>query len=259
METEVHVYALAIAASVLLSFFPFLIVMVSLFRYVFHWSAAVDAIYLALQDYFPGELGAFVKRNLEATVISRGPAQITSIFLLLFAANGIFEPLEVALNRVWRVKKNRSYWKNQIVSLGLIFACGGLALMSFVVTALNKVYLVRMLGGASRIPVWSGWVFFKLAALPLSILALFFIYWLLPNRKIRPVRVAAVSILVGLGLEFIKYVNLLIWPLLYEKLTNEYGPFKFSVTILLSSFVAAIVVLAGAHWAAGHEATSEVS
>jgi membrane protein len=40
MCTEVHVYALAISASVLLSFFPFLIVMISLCRYGFHWHAA---------------------------------------------------------------------------------------------------------------------------------------------------------------------------------------------------------------------------
>ena len=39
-QTEVHVYALAIAASVLLSFFPFLIVMMTLLRDVLHFRAA---------------------------------------------------------------------------------------------------------------------------------------------------------------------------------------------------------------------------
>ena len=62
--TEVHVYALAISASVLLSFFPFLNVMLSLCRNVLHSRATEDAIYLALNDYFPGELASFLKRNL---------------------------------------------------------------------------------------------------------------------------------------------------------------------------------------------------
>jgi len=62
-------------------------------------------------------------------VASRGPFQLVSILLLLFTANGIFEPLEVALNRAWNTV-NRSYLKNQIVSLGLIFACGTLAMIS---------------------------------------------------------------------------------------------------------------------------------
>ena len=52
-QTEVHVYALSIGASVLLSFFPFLIVMLTLVRDVFHFPAAERALILALGDYFP--------------------------------------------------------------------------------------------------------------------------------------------------------------------------------------------------------------
>ena len=60
-----------------------------------------------------------------------------------------------------------------------------------------------------------GWLlFFKLAAVPISILALFFIYWLLPNRQIAWRRVVPVAILVGLALEVLKYLNLVTWPLL---------------------------------------------
>src|SRR5665213_4277789 len=49
-QTEVHVYALSIGASVLLSFFPFLIVMLTLIRDVFHFPAAERALILALGD-----------------------------------------------------------------------------------------------------------------------------------------------------------------------------------------------------------------
>src|SRR5215471_12002743 len=115
METEAHVYALAVAASVLLSFFPFCNVMLSFCRNVLHWRAAEDAIYLALNDYFPGELAEFVRRNLAL----RGDLRIGSMVLLLFTANGIFVPLEVALNRAWGVVENRSYVRNQVLALGM--------------------------------------------------------------------------------------------------------------------------------------------
>jgi len=250
MRTEVHVHALAVSASVLLSFFPFLIVMISLCKYGFRWPAAVNAIFIALNDYFPGELGVFLKRNLLAVVESRGPMQITSILLLLITANGIFEPMEVALNGVWGVKQNRTYFKNQLLSLGLIFLCGGLALLSFMLTALNQTYLGNFLGLTSTLPLWISQAFFKLAAIPISILALFLIYWLLPNRRVPPLRVAPVAILVGLGIELLKYINLLVWPLLKDKLQKEYGPFYISVTIVLFSFISSMIVLAGAEWAA---------
>jgi membrane protein len=255
MQTEAHVYALAIAASVLLSFYPFVIVMLSFCRNVLHWPAAEAAIYLALNDFLPGDVGEFVRRNLP----SRGALQITSMILLLFTANGVFEPLEVALNRTWGAARNRPYWKNQLVALGLIFACGGLALASFLLTALNTGWIRDWSGSHAAIQTWINMLFFKIAALPISILALFLVYWLLPNRKINPARVAPVAILVGLILEALKYANLVVFPLLRNKLGREYGVFQHSVAILLWSFVASLVVLAGAEWSARRDSHDPLS
>jgi membrane protein len=253
METEAHVYALAIAASVLLAFFPFLIVMVSFCRDVLHSPAAVQAIDLALGDFFSGEPGKFIVQNLRAYWYSvGGKMHITSMFLLLFTANGIFEPLEVALNRAWGVTENRSYLRNQLVSLGLIFACGGLALLSLMLTALDGGWIAQWSGGHASVLSFLKLVFFKLAALPVSILALFLVYWVLPNRPIEPARVAPVAIWVGLALEGLKYLNMLIAPALQAKFHHEYFIFEHSVTILLWSFLAALIVLAGAHWTARH-------
>jgi len=252
METEAHVYALAVAASVLLAFFPFFLVMVALCRDVLHWRAAEQAIYLALHDFFAGEQGDFLVRNL-SSYWNHPWAKVgfTSMFLLLFTANGIFEPLEVALNRAWGVTVNRPYWKNQLISLGLVFVCGALAIVSLMLTALNRQWLGEW-EAHSGLLVWIDLALFKIAALPVSILALFLVYWLLPNRKIEAARVAPVAMWVGLALEGLKYVNLIVANALGRKLEREYYVFQHSVTIVLWSFAATLVVLAGAHWTARH-------
>ncbi len=191
METEVHVYGFSIAANVLLSFFPFLIVMISVCHKLLGWKTAGDAINLAIRDYFPDQLGVFISSGLPHKTL-----QFASVFLLLFTANGVFEPLEVALNRAWGIAKNRSFVRNQMVSLCLIFACGTLALVSSLLTGIG----MRQLGGDP----FSGFitmVFFKTAAVPMSILMLFLIYWLLPNAKISPRFVLPPAIFVGLALE----------------------------------------------------------
>jgi membrane protein len=244
METEAHVYALAIAASVLLSFYPFLTVMLSFCRNILHWPAAVQAIYVALDDYFPGDLGVFVRHNPP-----RQSIQVGSMLLMLLTANGVFEPLEVALNRAWRAPGNRPYWRNQLVALGMIFACGSLALLSLMFTALNRKWLGDW-AGAHQGAVWLNLIVFKVAAVPLSILALFLVYWILPNCRIDPRRVAPAAILVGLILEALKYLNLLLWRLMQNKISAEYGVFQHSATILLWSFTASMIVLAGAEWGA---------
>jgi uncharacterized BrkB/YihY/UPF0761 family membrane protein len=181
------------------------------------------------------------------------------MFLLLFTANGIFEPLEVALNRAWGVTENRSYVRNQVVSLGLIFLCGGLALLSLAMTAMNSRWITGAFGARSNLAMIANLAIFKLAALPVSILALFLIYWLLPNRKVEPRRIVPVAIVVGVALELLKYVNLLVWPFLQQKLSREYSVFQHSVTILIWAFIVAMIVLAGAHWTARQDQPDPLS
>ncbi len=92
--------------------------------------------------------------------------------------------------------------------------------------------------------------FFKLAAIPITILMLFLVYWKLPNAKVSWRLILPRAVLIGLLLELLKWVNLGIWPWLWEKFSREFGVFKNSVTILTWSFIAGLVVLAGADWSA---------
>lgn len=250
METEVHVYGFSIAANVLLSFFPFLIVMVSLFQ-ALQWKEAADAVYMALGYYFPDEVGAFLSRNLRASIQQRGPVRVGSILLLMFVANGIFEPMEVALNRIWGVTRNRSFLRNQMLSMAMIFLCGSLAMLSIVLATANLKWVHSLgipLSGVSSYVI-AEWAM-KAAALPVTALLLFFVYWLLPNRRVPARLMVLPAVWVALALEAAKYLNLLIWPFLRVKLQYEYGPFINSAAIVLWSFLAALIVLAGAEWAA---------
>ena len=249
MEVEVHVFGFSIAANVLLSFFPFLIVMVSLFR-SFGLTSAEDAIFYSLGDFFSDDLVKHVKMSLSWVVPKKVTFRFWPIFLLLFTANGVFEPLEVALNKVWGVKKNRSFLKNQVVSLGLIFACGSLALLSVSLTHMNREFMRGAAGDGIAVQ-WMTLALFKMLALPVSICSIFLIYWLLPNRRIHPLQVLPESIVVGLVLEVFKYLNLQFWPVLRHKLILEYSTsFHYSAAIILYSFLASMIILAGGAWAA---------
>ena len=252
VQTEAHVYALAISASVMLAFFPFLTVMLSLCRDVLKMPAAKQTISLAVNDLFAGPAGDRIAQLISLDWYIH-KLSWTSMFLLLFTANGIFEPLEVALNRAWGVTENRSYLKNQAISLGLVMACGTLALASLMLTGGSSQLLTGATGWLAVVGTFARKAIFKVAATVVSIFALFLVYWLLPNRKIEPRRVAPVAIVVGLILEGLKYVNLMFTNAIHEKLDREYKLFEYSATILLWSFVAALVVLAGAHWTARQE------
>ena len=51
-------------------------------------------------------------------------------------------------------------------------------------------------------------------------------------------------------LEALKYLNLVLWQFMQTKISAEYGVFQHSATILLWSFIASMIVLAGAEWSA---------
>jgi membrane protein len=250
METEAHVHAMAIAGYVLLSFYPFMLVVIALCRNVLESPDAEMALYVAIRDYFPGETGDFLARNLRVSANLNRNLEWVSVVLLLFTANGVFIPLEVALNRAWGVAVNRSIVMNQLVSVGLIFLCGGLALFSAMLTGAGAAMWKALFGPDAAPPgvLFTG--LFKLASIPITIFVLFLVYWVLPNTKVPARLILPRAVVIGLALEALKWINLLIWPWLYTKLKREYGVFVNSVTILTWSSLAALAVLGGADWSA---------
>jgi hypothetical protein len=74
-----------------------------------------------------------------------------------------------------------------------------------------------------------------------------------PEQDPPPAKIVPAAIAVGFLLELLKYINLWTWPYLRSKLQLEYGPFYYTVTIILWGFVASLTVLAGAQWVAQRE------
>ena len=108
MQTEVHTYAFSVAANAILSFFPFVVLMMTLIRRVFHSRAMYEVVLQLLRDALPAGQ-EFVIRHLNSMVNSRQRVQLVSLVILFITSSGIFLPLEVALNSIWRFGKNRSF------------------------------------------------------------------------------------------------------------------------------------------------------
>jgi YihY family inner membrane protein len=174
--------------------------------------------------------------------------------MLLISSTGVFLPLEVALNRVWGVTKNRSYLMNQLVSQGLAAGIGAIALLSVALTAAQRSVLELVFLGHidnAAFAFVSHWVL-QISAAIASVLLFFLIYWILPNRKL-PVRaVLPTAIVIGLSWELAKmlYVAALPWMDLH----SVYGPFSVSVSLMLWAFITGLLLLAGAHYSASRHA-----
>jgi membrane protein len=248
LRTEVHTFAFSVAANSILSFFPFVVLMMTLIRRVFHSRVMYEVVLQLLRDYLPAGQ-EFVIRNLNSMVDSRQRVQFLSLAILLVTSSGVFLPLEVALNRIWRFEKNRSYLGNQLISLGLAFACGALALLSIALTAVPVGFLEFLLRGyGTGFVRLVGFLMMKIFAIAASIAIFFLIYWLLPNGKVPARAVLPSAIITGLLSEALKYAYILALPWL--NFQEVYGPFALSVSLMFWAFLSGLLLLAGANLSA---------
>ncbi|PYX25731.1 MAG: YihY/virulence factor BrkB family protein [Acidobacteria bacterium] len=248
MRTEVHTFAFSVAANAILSFFPFVLLLMTLIRRVFHSPVMYEVVLQLLRDYLPAGQD-FVIRNLNALVGARHQAQLASLAILLITSTGIFLPLEVALNRIWGFQENRSYLGNQLISLGLAFWCGLLALLSIGMTAGNVALMEFVLHGHGTIIVrMVGFLMMKVFAIAASIAIFFLIYWILPNGKVPARAVLPTAIIMGLLFEALKYGYILALPRL--NFAEVYGPFSLSVSLMFWAFLSGLLLLTGAHLSA---------
>ncbi|HEY3973397.1 MAG TPA: YihY/virulence factor BrkB family protein [Candidatus Sulfotelmatobacter sp.] len=248
MRTDVHTFAFSVAANSILAFFPFVVLLLTLIRRVFHSRVMSDVIIELLRDYLPAGQD-FVIRNLNSMVNSRQRVQAVSLVILLVTSSGVFLPLEVALNRIWRFENNRSYLGNQLISLGLALACGVLALLSIALTAGPVAFMEFLLRGyGTGFVRLIGFLMMKVFAIAASIAIFFLIYWLLPNGKVPARTVLPAAVIMGLLSEALKYAYILALPWL--NFQEVYGPFALSVSMMFWAFLSGLLLLAGANLSA---------
>ena len=248
LRTEVHTFAFSVAANAILSFFPFVLLLLTLIRRVFHSPAMYEVVVQLLRDNLPAGQD-FVIRNLNALVGARQRTQVFSLLILLVTSTGIFLPLEVALNRIWRFPDNRSYLGNQLISVGLAFSCAVLALLSVGLTAGNVGFLKTVTFGHFVFGVrLLRLLTMRTFAIAASIAIFFLIYWLLPNGKVPARAVLPAAMIMGLLSEILKYCYILALPRL--NFQEVYGPFALSVSLMFWAFLSGLLLLTGAYLSA---------
>jgi YihY family inner membrane protein len=251
--TEVHTYAFSVAANVILSLFPFIVLMLTVAQRVFHSKAMVQVLWDLMHSLLPVSQD-FVMRNMTILANPHKGTQVFSVVMLLVTSTGVFLPLEVALNNVWGVKENRNYLANQAVSLGLAAAVGVLVLASVAFSAVQRTVMTWIFFGHVNNVVFNfvaGGVL-RVCALIASILIFFLIYWVLPHRKIPASAVLPTAIAIGVAWEIAKYLYVLALPRL--DFESVYGPFRVTVGLMMWAFLSGLLLLAGAHFSASRYA-----
>lgn len=248
-ETEVHAYAFSIAANTYLSFFPFTLILLAICRRWLHWDNAYLMVIQLLRVHLPTGSESIIY-NLVAVVQGRPRLQLLSVFMLFFTTSGVFLPLEIALNKVWGFHRNRSFLKNQVVSMALAVVSGLLALGFILAITPLQSFLTLSMGWTlpQALVTKSLEAILEIASVPLVISLYFMIYYFLPNGKVPVGRVLPAALATGILTEVGRGIYSLTHPMV--RFREVYGPFGVSVTLLFWAYAGALILLFGAHLSA---------
>lgn len=255
-KTEVHTYAFSVAAQVILSLFPFIVLLLTLAQRVFHSPRMVNVVVEMMSSFLPSNQ-YFIMHNMKFLAMAHTQTRIFSVVMLLVTTTGVFLPLEVALNSVWGVKQNRNYLHNQLVSLALATGVGALAMASIGLSTAQRSVMNFIFFGHTHnfFFTFIGGSFLRICAGIASVGLFFLIYWGLPNRKIPARAVLPTAIIMGVLWELAKYLYILTLP--HLDLRSVYGPFEVSVGLMLWAFLSGLLLLAGAYVSATRQALRE--
>jgi uncharacterized BrkB/YihY/UPF0761 family membrane protein len=234
LSIETHALCGALAFFAMLAFYPLSLLMVSLARDVARSPEAQQVVRLALQTYYPvGQ--EFLIRNLEASSLRfRDQLSVGAALWIFLGGAGVFIPLEMAFNRLWRFVRPRPYWHNQLVGLGLTVALWALA-------------VAVVLGAAAvpppwrRVALWFGMLVAGGAAVLMG-------YRFLPHGHVPLGAALPAAALAAVTGEIVRWVYLFLLPRL--DLQASHGPFHVSVSFLVFVYAEAFVLLGGAFLAA---------
>jgi YihY family inner membrane protein len=244
--TEVHAYAFSIAANVYLSFFPFTLLLLTVCLRWLHWRGAYRVILELLRIHLPVGAESIV-RNLAALAQGRPRLQLISVVMLFFTSSGVFLPLEVALNNVWGIRRNRSFLKNQAMSFFLAVATGLLAFLSILLSTVAQWVLTLTLGWIpSRFVATAiSRGVMEMFSIPVAVSICFVIYFFLPNGRVPGDQVLLAAMTGGVLTEVGKLIYVQTLPLF--RFREVYGPYFISATLLFWAYGAALILLFGAH------------
>lgn len=245
--SEVYIYTSAISFNILISFFPFIVLVGSIFVHVFGWQHGYETVYRLLRAFFPVETGMLF-RSLDT--VTRGPAGqagVVSFALLIFSSSGVFLPIELALNRAYKFKQPRGAIKQYLTYFALVVVCGVVLLAAAALVGAWDTLLAMVFGESlARIYIFNALGI--IVALPFLTLLLFLVYYWAPHGKVEARQIFFTSAATSLLCLLVTFAYRLALPLL--NFESNYGEIFKLMVLVTWVFILSYVLILGANLAA---------
>lgn len=248
-------YASSIAYYALLSLFPCLLILLAVLGTVTSGDEARRLIEALVRRTFPARVD-FVTTSLDGLARSRLEFGVLGGVTTVWASLGVFRALSAAVNSAWRVERQPSYLKHQLIAFAMLVAAGVLLLGALVLTSLTAIVRAAWFPLlVARVPALAGLTVLTSAvyqAMPtlLFILIVGFVFYFVPNTSVALRDVWLGAVLTGLLWRLA--LGGFSWYLRDPARLSVHGSVATVVAFLLWVYVSALILLYGVEFTAAY-------
>jgi len=253
VNTNDLTHAAAIAYYALLSLFPFLLLVISMFGSITADEGDRSAVLGFVFRYFPTQFD-FVTTQLDAFRQTRVQVGVAGGLALIWASLGVFGAVTSAVNDAWGVEKQRSFLRHRMVSFLMLVAGGGVMIFGLLLVGAVEVAQATWFGIMLTRFRWLEalqTLTFTYSATIVLILAVGLVYYFIPNAKTRFRDVWVGAVLTGV-----------LWRIAFDgfswyigrtgSLTLIHGSIAAVVVFLLWIYVSSVILMYGVEFTAAY-------
>ena len=243
--------AAALTFFTVLSLAPLLVMAIGIAGFIYGDQAAEEEIIQRVSEFtsddIAGIIGGLIK-NASLEPESGLIASSVSLFILVFAASGVFSQLHDTFNEIWHVPiEDRSGWwfllRTRLIGIAVVFIAGALLLATIILSTVLETFgdwWVEFYPNAVKwILLADRGVAFLLTPLVLSVF-----FWLVPVTKVHWRDVWPAGLLTAALIALSRYV--IGFYLRFSSTSEAYGAAGSLVVLLIWVYVIGMVVFYGA-------------
>jgi len=246
-------YAASIAYYALLSLFPFFMLALTTLGRMANDVHDRTAVLEFVLRYFPSQFD-FITTQLDAFDRNAISIGVAGTIALVWGALGFFGAISTAVNYAWGVEKQRSFWKHKLFSFLMLLVAGAMLIIAMMLVSASSVvgstWFAGVLAHFPGLGFLRGFTV-RHATTLLFILVVGFVYYFVPNAKVRFRDVWIGAVVTGLmwkgALEgFSWYMRDM------SRFTRVNGSVAAVVVFLVWVYVQAVILLYGVEFTAAY-------
>ncbi len=246
-------YAASIAYYALLSLFPFFLLAFALLGRATADDHDRNTVLEFVLRYFPTQFD-FITKQLDAFRGDTVTIGVAGTIALVWGALGVFGAIATAVNYAWGVEKQRGFWKHKLFTFVMLLVAGLILLIALLLVSASQVvgasWFADVLARFPGLAILRGFTI-RYATTLLFIVAVGFVYYFVPNAKVR-LRDVWIGALVT-GLLWKGVLEIFSWYMRdMSRFTRVNGSIGAVVVFLVWVYVQAVILLYGAEFTAAY-------